>query len=47
MILDAIARRFQVTLLADLTKLAVEARLDRVEEHMAQSPAAYSQFLVS
>ena len=47
MILDAIARRFQVTLLADLTKLAVEARLDRVEEFMALDSASYPQILVS
>jgi len=39
MILDAIARRFQVTLLADLTKLAVEARLERIEEAVAVAEA--------
>jgi hypothetical protein len=39
MILDAIARRFQGPLLADLTKLAVEARLERVEKAVAVAKA--------
>lgn len=39
MILDAIARRFQVPPLADLTKLAVEARLERIEKAVALAEA--------